>query len=160
MQVGNDIVVLFHYTLKNDQGDMLDSSADQTPLAYLHGHGNIISGLEVELEGKEVGDHFKVTLSPEKAYGIHNPSLVQTVARSAIQDVEEVLVGMRFQLETGEGPVVVTVTDIAGDQITLDGNHPLAGETLHFEIDIVGIREATQEELAHGHVHQPGEHHR
>lgn len=159
MQVENDNVVSIHYTLKNDQGDTVDSSEDLVPLVYLHGHGNIIAGLESELAGKGVGDQFKVTLSPEKAYGGHNPSLVQTLARSALQEVDEILVGKRFQIETDEGPIVVTITEVAGDQITLDGNHPLAGETLHFEIDVVEIREATQEELTHGHAHKPGGHH-
>jgi FKBP-type peptidyl-prolyl cis-trans isomerase SlyD len=159
MQIENDSVVSFHYTLKNDQGDTIDSSVDSTPLDYLHGHGNIIAGLESELAGRGAGDHFNVSLPPEKAYGGHDPSLVQVTSRSALQDIDEILVGMQFQVDTNDGPVVVTVTEIAGDQITLNGNHPLAGETLHFEIEVVEIREATPEELTHGHAHQPGGHH-
>jgi FKBP-type peptidyl-prolyl cis-trans isomerase SlyD len=159
MKVKNDNVVSFHYTLKNNQGDIIDDSADSTPLDYLHGHGNIIAGLENELAGKEAGDHINVTLPPEKAYGGHNPSLVQKVAQNDLQGIVEIQVGMQLQVDTNDGPAVVFVTEIVGDQITLDGNHPLAGETLHFEVEVVEIREATQEELTHGHAHQPGGHH-
>jgi FKBP-type peptidyl-prolyl cis-trans isomerase SlyD len=159
MKVKNDNVVSFHYTLKNNQGDIIDDSADSTPLDYLHGHGNIIAGLENELAGKEAGDHINVTLPPEKAYGGYNPSLVQKVAQNDLQGIVEIQVGMQLQVDTNDGPAVVFVTEIVGDQITLDGNHPLAGETLHFEVEVVEIREATQEELTHGHAHQPGGHH-
>lgn len=159
MKVKNDNVVSFHYTLKNDQGDIIDSSVDSTPLDYLHGHGNIITGLESELAGKEAGEHINVTLPPEKAYGGYDPSLVQKVAQSDLLGIDEIQVGMQLQVDTNDGPAVVFVTEIAGDQITLDGNHPLAGETLHFEVEVVEIRDATQEELAHGHAHHPGGHH-
>jgi FKBP-type peptidyl-prolyl cis-trans isomerase SlyD len=159
MKVKNDNVVSFHYTLKNDQGDIIDSSADSTPLDYLHGHGNIIEGLESELAGKGVGDQFSVMLSPEKAYGGYDPSMVQKVAQSDLDGIDEIQVGMQLQIDTNDGPAVVFVSEIAGDQITLDGNHPLAGETLHFDVEVVEIREATQEELSHGHAHHPDGHH-
>jgi FKBP-type peptidyl-prolyl cis-trans isomerase SlyD len=159
MQVGKNAVVSIDYTLKDPQGQVLDSSVGKQPLPYLHGTGNLIPGLEKELEGKSAGDHLRVTIPPAEAYGERDDRLVQTVSRSAFQG-SDVKVGMQFRTQ-GEGGAagVVTVTKVEGDQVTVDGNHPLAGMPLDFEVTIKEVRAATKEELAHGHVHGPGGHH-
>lgn len=159
MQAGENTVVLIHYTLTSDGGETLDSSEGREPLGYLHGFGNIIPGLENALSGKQAGDKLKVTIAPEDAYGVREDALVQVVPRSAFGDAPDLEVGMQFQARTPEGIRVVTIVDVAGDDITLDGNHPLAGETLHFDVEVVEVRAATDEELAHGHVHGEGGHH-
>lgn len=158
MQVARDAVVLIHYTLKNDAGEVLDSSEGADPLAYLHGGGNIIAGLEEALEGKTTGDHVAVSIPPEKGYGVHDASLIQQVPKRAFQS-GNIQAGMRFTAQTEQGPRQVVVTKVIGDMVSVDGNHPLAGETLHFEVDITEVRAASAEELAHGHVHGPDGHH-
>jgi FKBP-type peptidyl-prolyl cis-trans isomerase SlyD len=157
MQIARDAVVLIHYTLKNDAGEVLDSSSGHDPLAYLQGHGSIIPGLEAALEGKVAGDKVQATIAPENAYGVKEPGLVQQVPRRAFQG--EVRAGMQFTAQTEAGPRTVVVTRVQGDMVTVDGNHPLAGETLHFDVEITEVRAATEEELAHGHVHGAGGHH-
>lgn len=148
-----------HYELKDANGEILDSSKGQDPLVYLHGASNIIVGLEEQLEGKNVGDNVNATVAPEKAYGMPVDALVQQVPTSAFgEEIDKVEVGMRFQAETEQGPVPVVVTAIENDMVTVDGNHPLAGKELHFECSISAIRDATEEEIAHGHVHGPGGH--
>lgn len=159
MQVARDAVVAIHYTLKNDAGDVLDSSAGGDPLAYIHGGGNIIPGLEEALEGRQAGDKLDVSIPAEKAYGAHDPSLIQQVPRRAFQTGTEVKAGMRFTAQTEQGPRQVVVTRITGDMVTVDGNHPLAGQALHFAVEITEVRAASAEELSHGHVHGPGGHH-
>jgi FKBP-type peptidyl-prolyl cis-trans isomerase SlyD len=159
MQAGDNTVVLIHYTLTSDTGETLDSSEGREPLGYLHGFGNIIPGLENALTGKQAGDKLKVSIKPEEAYGVREDALVQVVPRSAFGGAQDLEVGMQFQAQTPEGVRVVTVVDVAGDDITLDGNHPLAGETLHFDVEVTLVRAATQEELTHGHVHGEGGHH-
>ncbi len=159
MQVADRTVVSIHYELTNEDGEVLDSSEGQDPLAYLHGYRNIIPGLERALVGKSVGDRFRVTLSPEEAYGERDEALVQTVARSEIDLHGGLKEGMRVEAESPNGRRVYTVSEILGDQVRLDGNHPLAGETLRFAVEVTNIRHATEEELAHGHVHSPGHHH-
>jgi FKBP-type peptidyl-prolyl cis-trans isomerase SlyD len=159
MQVARDTVVLIHYTLTNDAGEVLDSSSGGEPLAYIHGGGNIISGLEEALEGKVAGDKLKVAVPAEKAYGQPDAALVQQVPKRAFQGVGEVKPGMRFTAQTEHGPRAVVVTRIVGDMVTVDGNHPLAGQPLNFDVEITEVRTATEEELAHGHVHGPGGHH-
>jgi len=153
MQVSENKVVSFHYTLKNDAGEVLDSSRGRDPLTYLHGAGNIIPGLEKALEGKDAGDHVDVSIAPEEAYGNRNDALVQSVPRSAFEGVDEILPGMQFQAQTPNGMQILTVMKVEDDVVVVDGNHPLAGETLHFSVDITDVREATEEELAHGHAH-------
>jgi FKBP-type peptidyl-prolyl cis-trans isomerase SlyD len=157
MQIARDAVVMIHYTLKNDAGEVLDSSAGHDPLAYLQGHGSIIPGLEAALEGKVAGDKVQATIAPENAYGLKEQGLVQQVPRRAFQG--EVRAGMQFTAQTEAGPRTVVVTRVQGDMVTVDGNHPLAGETLHFDVEITEVRVATEEELAHGHVHGAGGHH-
>jgi FKBP-type peptidyl-prolyl cis-trans isomerase SlyD len=159
MQIAADAVVAIHYTLKDDQGNVLDSSAGGEPLAYLQGHGNLVPGLEKALEGKEGGTKIDVTLAPEEAYGKRDAALVQRVAKRALRGQSDIRKGMQFQMQTKEGVRVFTVTAVAGDMVTLDGNHPLADQTLHFEVEVVSVREATEEELEHGHVHGAGGHH-
>ena|SRR5579859_36046 len=159
MQVAADAVVSIHYTLKDDQGTVLDSSAGGEPLAYLQGHGNLVPGLEKALEGKEGGSKVAVTLSPDEGYGKRDAALVQRVPKRSLRGQGEIRKGMQFQMQTKDGVRVFTVTAVVGDIITLDGNHPLADQTLHFDVEVVSVRGATQEELEHGHVHGAGGHH-
>lgn len=159
MQIAKNVVVQIHYTLKNDAGDVLDSSQGADPLAYLQGHGNLISGLESALEGKQAGDKLNVSIAPKDAYGERDESLIQDVPRSAFQGVDQVEVGMQFHADSNHGPRLVTVTKVSDKTVTVDGNHPLADQTLHFDVQIIEVRAATTEELSHGHVHGPGGHH-
>jgi FKBP-type peptidyl-prolyl cis-trans isomerase SlyD len=159
MQIGERTVATFHYTLTNASGQVIDSSADRAPLAYLHGAGNIVPGLEKEMAGRQPGDVFKVVVSPEEGYGMPNPMMIQVVPREAFQGVETLEVGMEFQAQTPQGPMSVAIAKIDGDEVTVDGNHPLAGQTLHFDIEVTEVRDASLEELTHGHVHGPGGHH-
>jgi FKBP-type peptidyl-prolyl cis-trans isomerase SlyD len=158
MQIAQNSVVAFHYSLTNDAGEVLDSSEGRQPLTYLHGAGNIIPGLEKQLEGREAGEKLNVTVSPEEGYGEVQPQLVQEVPRDAFQGVEAVEPGMQFQAQTQGGPLMVTVTQVEGDTVTVDGNHPLAGQKLNFDVEIAEVREASQEEIEHGHVHGEGGH--
>jgi FKBP-type peptidyl-prolyl cis-trans isomerase SlyD len=150
MQIIQDAVVSIHYTLTDDSGNKLDSS-DGTPLAYLHGNGNLIPGLERELEGKSAGDKLSVKIAAVDAYGEHDKSLIKGVG--------DLRVGMQLHTQSPHGVRAVTVTQIVGDMVTIDGNHPLAGQNLNFEVEVAEVRAATEEELAHGHVHGPGGHH-
>ena len=159
MQIAADNVVLIHYTLKDDAGEVLDSSAGGEPLAYIQGHGNLVPGLEKALEGKKDGDALVVTLSPDEGYGKRNEALVQRVPKRSLQGSGEIRKGMQFQAQTEEGLRVFTVTAVVGDMVALDGNHPLADQTLHFDVEVVSVRAATAEELEHGHVHGAGGHH-
>jgi FKBP-type peptidyl-prolyl cis-trans isomerase SlyD len=159
VQIAADSVVLIHYTLKDDDGKVLDSSAGGDPLSYIQGHGSLVSGLEKALEGKTQGNRIAVTLSPAEGYGTRSDTLVQRVPKRSLQGAGEIRKGMQFQAQTDEGVRVFTVTTIVGDMVTLDGNHPLADQTLHFEVEVIEVRGATAEELEHGHVHGPGGHH-
>lgn len=157
--VAADKVVLIHYTLTDDAGKVLDSSSGREPLAYIQGHGNLIPGLERELEGKTAGTKLSVRISPEDGYGVRDPALVQRVPLRAFGGTK-VQPGMQFQAQDSSGhPRVVTVVGIQGDMVTVDGNHSLAGQNLNFEVEITEVRDATTEELEHGHVHGPGGHH-
>ncbi|MEY4685912.1 MAG: hypothetical protein RLZ25_2371 [Pseudomonadota bacterium] len=159
MQIEHQKVVSIHYTLTNEAGQVLDSSENQEPLAYIHGHGNIIPGLENALVGLSKGEKLKVTVAPADGYGERDDSMVQAVPRSAFQDVDDIKPGMQFQAQSPEGIQLVTVVSVDGDEVTLDGNHPMAGITLIFDVEITDVRDATAEELDHGHVHDPGGHH-
>ena len=152
--VADGQVVIIHYTLKNDQGDTLDSSVGSDPLPYLHGAGNIVPGLEGALAGKSVGDSVDVVVAPEEGYGVRNPAAVQDVPREAFPADAEVEPGVQFVMQ-GEGGQVIPVWVVAveGDTVTLDGNHPLAGQSLHFSVTIESTREPTEEEKTHGHPH-------
>ena len=154
MNIVKHAVVAFHYTLTNDAGEVLDSSENQDPLVYLHGTGGVIAGLEAALEGKVAGDSLQAVIAPEEAYGAHDPQLIQVVPRSAFAGIEVIEVGMRFTASDGEGQQQsVGIAAVEEDEITVDGNHPLAGETLHFDVQIVSVRPATETEVNHGHVH-------
>ena len=159
MEITADRVVTIHYTLKNDAGAVLDSSAGGEPLAYIQGHGNLVAGLEKALEGKQDGNALAVSVAPADGYGIRDEALIQRVPKRSLQGSGEIKKGMQFQARTDDGMRLFTVTAVMGDMVTLDGNHPLADQTLHFEIEIVEVREATTEELEHGHVHGAGGHH-
>ena len=158
MTVENGKVVSFHYTLTNAQGDVLDQSQEH-PMPYLHGAGNIIPGLEKELAGKKVGDKLTVNVPAAEAYGEYHEQLVNDVPREAFQGVDQIEPGMQFQANTPEGVQVITVKAENGETVTVDANHPLAGQDLNFDVEIVEVREATEEESAHGHVHGVGGHH-
>jgi FKBP-type peptidyl-prolyl cis-trans isomerase SlyD len=159
MQIAQDTVVSIHYTLTDDAGETVDSSVGGDPLFYLHGNGNLVPGLENALEGKNVGDKVTVTVAPAEGYGEYDKNLVQRVPRRAFKGVAEVKQGMQFQVQSDQGPRSVTVTNVAGDMVTVDGNHPLAGKNLNFAVEILEVRTPSEEELAHGHVHGPGGHH-
>jgi FKBP-type peptidyl-prolyl cis-trans isomerase SlyD len=159
VEIMADRVVLIHYTLKDDQGAVLDSSVGGEPLAYIQGHGNLVAGLEKALEGKQDGDVVATSVAPADGYGIHDEKLIQRVPKRALQGAGELKKGMQFQARTDDGMRLFTVTAVVGDMVTLDGNHPLADQTLNFDVQIVNVREATGEELEHGHVHGTGGHH-
>lgn len=155
MQITKNTVAAIHYTLRDNKGEVLDTSDGREPLYYLHGAGNLIIGMEEGLEGKAKGDKFQLKIAPEKGYGEKDPEMVQKVPRSAFGD-QEVKPGMKFSTNQGG---VVTVTEVGLENITVDANHPLAGVELNFEVEIIEVRTATSEEMAHGHVHGPGGHH-
>ena len=159
MPISKDSVVTIHYTLKDDDGTVIDSSRDGDPLTYLHGHGNLVPGLESQLEGRDAGDTLTATVNPEQGYGGYDKALVQQIPRRALQGIGNLRVGMQLRSNTPQGPRDFRVTRMVGDMVTVDGNHPLAGQNLNFDVDVVEIRAATEEELAHGHVHGPGAHH-
>ncbi|MBE0440194.1 MAG: peptidylprolyl isomerase [Gammaproteobacteria bacterium] len=159
MKVAENAVVVIDYTLKDNSGEVIDSSEGVGPLAYLHGFGNIINGLEDALLGKEAGDQIQATIAPEHAYGERQEDMQQDVPKELFGGVDNIEVGMQFQSETDEGPVMVTVIAITDEMVTVDGNHPLAGVELNFDVTIREVREASDEELEHGHVHGAGGHH-
>ena len=156
MEISKDAVVSIDYKLTNDDGQVLDSSEGREPLSYLHGHGNLIPGLETALAGKKSGDAVQTTLAPADGYGVRDESLVQDVPRDRFDPSVELKAGMQFQAETPEGMRLIRVVDVQGDQVKVDGNHPLADVTLNFDVKVVDVREATPEELSHGHAHGPG----
>ena len=160
MVVAQDKVVSFHYTLTNDAGEVLDSSSGGDPLAYLHGQGNIVAGLEKALAGRQAGDKLRVRVEATDGYGVRDAALVKRVPRRSFGSVGDIKPGMQFQAQLERGQTrVVTVTAVKGDMVTIDGNHPLAGQDLNFDVEITEVRDATAEELAHGHVHGAGGHH-
>ena len=159
MKVEKDKVVSIQYTLKDEKGSILDSTEEGSPFLYLQGHQNIIPGLENELEGKSKGDTFKVSIQPKDGYGETNPNLVQEIPKDQFPEPNEIQKGMQFQADTPEGPMILTVLEILESTIKVDGNHPLAGKELHFEVEVLELRDATPEEINHGHVHGPGEAH-
>jgi len=158
MKIQENSVVSIDYTLTSDEGEVLDSSQGGEPLTYIHGMGNLIPGLERELEGKGMGLALKVRISPEDAYGIRDEAMVARVPRTQMPKGAPLEVGMQFQAAGPEGVQVVTLVKVEDDAVWLDANHPLAGMHLTFDVTIVAVRTATAEELEHGHVHGPGGH--
>ena len=156
MTIAANKVVTFHYTLTNEAGELVDTSREGEPLPYLHGANNIVPGLEQELEGKNVGDKLQVAVPPHLGYGEYMEEMVQQVPRDMFQGIDTLEVGMQFHAEGQSGQQhVVTITAVEGDSVTVDGNHDLAGETLNFDVEVMDVRDATEDELAHGHVHGP-----
>ncbi len=160
MRIAQNRVVQMHYTLTDEEGRTIDSSEGNEPLAYIQGIGNVIPGLEDALEGKAKGDKLQVTIAPEDGYGQRLDEMVQTVAKEGFksEEGEELMAGMQVQIETNNGPSIAMVTKIESEDVTLDLNHPLAGVTLNFDIEVVDVRDSTEEEIEHGHVHGPGGH--
>lgn len=156
--IANDHVVKFNYTLTNGEGQILDKSEGE-PLAYLHGAGNIIPGLENALTGKVAGDKLTVTVPAAEGYGEYHAEMVQEVPRQMFQGVDNIQAGMQFQAQTDDGIQIVTVKAVEGENVIIDANHPLAGQDLTFDVEITEVRAATAEELDHGHVHGEGGHH-
>lgn len=160
MQIAANKAVSIDYTLTNENGEVIDSSVGQAPLVYLHGARNIIAGLERALEGKQAGDELEVTIEPEDAYGDYSVELVAVLNRAMFEGVDQLEVGMQFHASAPDGGMqVVTIRDIEGDDVTVDGNHPLAGQRLNFKVKVVNVRDANPEEIAHGHIHGEGGHH-
>jgi FKBP-type peptidyl-prolyl cis-trans isomerase SlyD len=159
MKIAANTVVTLEYVLKDDSGEILDSS-DGEPLEYLHGQGQLVPGLERELDGKKAGDSLEVTVPPEDAYGAHDPDRVIEVERGELPEDLLPEVGMELNTEGPDGePLIMWITEVNDESVTLDGNHPLAGQTLFFSIDVRAVRAATEEELSHGHVHGEGHEH-
>jgi FKBP-type peptidyl-prolyl cis-trans isomerase SlyD len=159
MQVAEKHVVSIHFTLKDDEGEVLESSNGGEPLTYLHGSGGLIPGLEKALVGRKVGDKFQVVVPPEQGYGERDEKLLQRVPKNQFPEPDQLEEGMQFQVNGPRGPMVLTVLEIADTDVVVDGNPELAGETLHFDIEVTEVRPATADELAHGHAHGPGGHH-
>ncbi|NDC38328.1 MAG: peptidylprolyl isomerase [Proteobacteria bacterium] len=153
-------VVGIHYTLRDDKKEVLDSSEGQEPLLYLHGHSQIVPGLENALTGKKLGEKLSVSISPQDGYGEYDPKLTSVAQRQQFPNQAQLEVGALFEFSNAQGhPVVVRVTELEGDSVTVDANHPLAGQNLHFDVEIVSIRPATKSELDHGHAHEGDGHH-
>ena len=153
MKIADQKVVSIHYTLTDASGEQLDSSVDGDPLRYLHGVGNIVEGLEKALIDKEQGDALQVVVEPAEGYGDYNDGLKQTVPKAAFEGVDNIEVGAQFQAQSDQGAVSVVVTEVSDENVVVDGNHPLAGETLHFDVTVTEVRDASEEEIAHGHEH-------
>ena len=158
MQVSKNKVVSIDYTLTGPNGNVLDTSKGRGPMAYLHGAGNIIPGLEAALDGKSSGESLTVQVAPENAYGPRDEKMIQPVPRERFQGVADIQPGMQFHADTPQGRRVVTVVGVDVANVRIDANHPLAGVALKFDVEILDIRDATPEELQHGHVHGPGGH--
>jgi FKBP-type peptidyl-prolyl cis-trans isomerase SlyD len=156
MKITKNIVPSIAYQVRTQDGVLVDEAPVNQPLEYLHGHNNLVVGLENALEGKAVGDTFEVRVKPEEGYGEYNDNMVQRVPKDVFMGVDELEVGMRFIADTDIGPLPVVITEIDGDEVVVDGNHMLAGQELLFSVEVVATREATLEEIAHGHIH--GEH--
>jgi FKBP-type peptidyl-prolyl cis-trans isomerase SlyD len=159
MQIGDQKVVTLHYTLTDNDGKVIDKSEDGS-FAYLHGASNIIPGLEDALTGKSAGEEMSVSVSPEQAYGVRDESMLQQVPKNMFEDTSQIAVGTQFHAQGPNGEMlVVTVMDVQEEHVVVDGNHPLAGVELNFDVKIIDVRDASEEEVEHGHVHGPGGHH-
>ena len=157
MKIAPNKVVVLHYAVSDSEGTLIDSSYDHSPLAIIHGTGYLIPGLEEALVDHVVGDKFEVSVDAENAYGQRHDGFVQTVPKAMFENIEDLDVGTQLRATTDEGEQTVIVIDVTDDAITVDGNHPLAGIDLQFDVEILEIRDATEDELAHGHVHGEGD---
>ncbi len=158
MQIENNAVVAFHYRLTEVGGDYAEESKGGDPMLYLHGHRGILPGLEDSMTGREAGDRFSVTLSPEQAYGPRNDEAIQRVPKKHLLDEKQPVVGKIVSVNTAKGPVKATIIKLGRHSVDIDTNHPLAGKNLEFEVEVVSVREATVEEVSHRHAHGPGGH--
>jgi len=158
MNIADKKVVSFHYTLTGVDGEQIDSSREAEPMSYLHGSNNIITGLERAMSGHEAGDEFSVTVQPEDAYGTRSEANIQRIPLKRLGKVPTPRVGQVLGLQTNQGPVQVTVVKVGKFNIDVDANHPLSGQVLTFDIQIMSVRDATEEELSHGHAHGAGGH--
>ena len=159
MQIGDQKVVTLHYTLTDNEGRVIDKSEDGS-FAYLHGSRNIIPGLENALEGKSAGEELSVSVTPEEAYGVRDESMLQQIPKNMFEDTSQIAVGTQFQAQGPNGEMlVVSVMEVAEEHVVVDGNHPLAGVELNFDVKIIDVRDASEEEVEHGHVHGPEGHH-
>lgn len=158
MRIAERTVASFHYTLTNPEGEVIDSSRGREPLPYLHGAGQIVPGLEAALLGRVAGDRFAIVVAAAEGYGERHSEMLQAVPRAAFPPDAPLEPGMQFEAEGPMGPVAVIIHSVDPDTVTIDANHPLAGMALHFEVEVVEVREASLEEILHGHVHGPGGH--
>jgi FKBP-type peptidyl-prolyl cis-trans isomerase SlyD len=156
MTIQDKKVVSFHYTLSDSSGERLESSRERDPMHYLHGAGNIIPGLEKAMQGKSAGDNFTVTVAPAEAYGERSDANLQRVSAKHFRNPKLLQPGQIVALQTEQGPVQVTVVKVGRFNVDVDANHPLAGQALTFDVEVTAVRDATEEELSHGHVHGPG----
>jgi len=158
MQIENNKVATLSYHLKNAQGELLDKADAGQPFIYLHGANNIVVGLESRLAGKTMGDSVSAVVPPEEAYGVRDDSLTQEIPRNMFENMDETMLvaGAQFEAQTNAGREIITIVSVSDDTISIDANHPLAGETLHFDIEVLSVREASAEEISHGHVHAAG----
>jgi FKBP-type peptidyl-prolyl cis-trans isomerase SlyD len=159
MQISNNTAVSIHYTLTDDAGEIIDSTEGGEPMVYLHGSGNIITGLEEALQNKNTGETFTVRIESADAYGEFNDELIQVVSRDMFDGIDKIEVGMQFHTSANSGSGIITVLGVDGDDVTIDGNHPMAGKALNFNVEVVSVRLATKDELSHGHIHGSGCHH-
>lgn len=159
MKISDGKVVIIDYTLTDNDGELIDSTNGAEPLGYVQGAGQILPGLEAALEGRIAGETFRVTVPPEEGYGVHDEENVAVIPADQIEGVDDLEVGTQLETVTEEGETTVVVTKIEGNEVTIDANHPLAGLTLNFEITVREVRDATESEIAHGHVHGKGGHH-
>ena len=159
MQIADNVVASLRYKLTDSQGEILDEATQAEPFVYLHGANNIIPGLENALLGKQTDDQLEVTIPPADAYGEHDARLTQEVSKEMFSGVDEtqLVPGAQFHAQTNAGQEIITVASVQEDTVTIDGNHPLAGETLHFDVTVLDVRAATEEELSHGHAHAHGD---
>jgi FKBP-type peptidyl-prolyl cis-trans isomerase SlyD len=156
MKIEDKKVVTFHYTLSNPQREQIESSREREPMAYLHGAGNIVEGLEKAMAGKATGDQFEVTVEPKEAYGERNDDSIQRISAKHFKNAGKLAPGQQVVLQTKQGQVQVIVVKVGRFNIDVDRNHPLAGQTLIFEVEVTDVRDATEEEMSHGHAHGPG----
>jgi FKBP-type peptidyl-prolyl cis-trans isomerase SlyD len=156
MKIEDKKVVTFHYTLSNPQREQIESSRESDPMAYMHGAGNIVEGLEKAMAGKVTGDQFEVTVEPKEAYGERNDDGIQRISAKHFKNTGKLAPGQQVTLQTKQGQVQVIVVKVGRFNIDVDLNHQLAGQTQNFEVEVTDVRDATEEEMSHGHAHGPG----